>query len=136
MSSATKMNPLHRAIRLVCVVGAGAAPIFMAILCRQFAQIANEQFLSRSAHQELPLLTQAWIVDLAGGNLPLVPVALLLSVVILAAGVFFVFTKRITNETASSGTIAVCCVGYTVGIVIAGSTLLGLAVPFLSGTTG
>lgn len=122
---------LHRIIRLVCLIGASTAPLFAASMCRFISRTAVKQVIPRSGSEHLPLLTQTWVVGAADGSFPLTFGALLVSAIIAALGFYFIFSKRLSPEAASSAFIFVCCVGYTAALIAVGSTMIALVMPFL-----
>lgn len=122
---------LHRIIRLVCLLGASIAPMFAALVCRSISHTAVKHVIPRSGSEHLPSLTQAWIVGVADGSFPLVLIAFVFSVLIAAAGFYFIFSKRLSAEATASAFVLVCCVGYTAALIVFGSTLMALVMPFL-----
>jgi hypothetical protein len=122
---------LHRIIRLVCLLGASIAPMLIALVCRSISHTAVKYIIPRSGSEHLPSLTQAWIVGVADGSFPLVLIAFVISILIAAAGFYFIFSKRLSAEAASSALVLVCSVGYTAALVAFGSTALALVMPFL-----
>jgi hypothetical protein len=67
----------------------------------------------------------------ADGSFPLALIAFVFSMLIAAAGFYFIFSKRLSAEAAASAFVLVCCVGYTAALTVFGSTLMALVMPFL-----
>ena len=88
------MPALHRVIGLVCVLGAGIAPISSALLCRVISRLAVKLVIPHSGNEPLPQLTQVWIVNVASGHLPLIPTALFISVLVVTSGFYLIFSRR------------------------------------------
>jgi hypothetical protein len=122
---------IHRIIRFVCLIGASTAPLLAASMCRFISRTAVKHVIPRSGSEHLSSLTQTWIVGAADGSFPLTLGALLVSAIIAALGLYFIFSKRLSPEAASSAFVLVCCVGYTAALVTVGSTMIALVMPFL-----
>jgi hypothetical protein len=122
---------LHRVIRLICLIGASVAPIFAAYMCRFVSRTMAPLIVPRVYSDQLPSLTKTWIVGMANDSFPLLLDAFGVSMLIVTAGFYFFFAKRLPAEASSSGLVLVCCVGYTAGLIALGSTLMALVMPFL-----
>jgi len=122
---------LHRIIRLVFVFGAGIAPIWSALFCRFISRLAVKQVIPLSGSQQLPMLTQTWIAGVADGSFPLLPIALFISGLVFAAGLYYVFSQRLSPQAAASALVVVCCIGYALALMAVCSTTLALVMPFL-----
>jgi hypothetical protein len=126
---------LHRIIRLLCLAGATIAPTLAAFLCRFVLRIVSNHLIPHSEIAKMPLLTQVWVAGVVDGTFPLVPIGLLLSVLIAAAGFYVLSTKRLSRETITTAFAFVCCVGYTAAVLSLGSTMMALVLPFLPTVT-
>ena len=122
---------LHRIIRSVCVLGAGIALIVSALGSRSISRLAVKQIIPHSGSEHLPMLTQIWVVDVANGRFPLIPIALIISALVVASGLYFVFSKRPSPQTAASVLVVVCCVCYSFAVILMSSTMLALVMPFM-----
>lgn len=122
---------LHRIIRLVCLAGAVTAPMFAASLCRFISRIAVKHVLPRSGSEQLPSLTQTWVTGVADGSFPLLLIALVLSALVAASGLYVLFSKRLSPDAVATVFALVCCVAYTSAVVSVGSTVMALVIPFL-----
>ena len=122
---------LHRIVRLVCLIGAATAPMFAASMCRFISRIAVKHVIPHSGSEHLPLLTRTWVAGAADGSFPLMGIALFLSALVAASGFYVLFSKRLSADAVASAFAVVCCVGYTVAVLLVGSTMMALVIPFL-----
>ena len=122
---------LHRIIRLVCLIGASIAPILSAQLCHFVSRIAVKHLIPNSDSEHLPVLTQTWIVGVANSNFPLIFIALIFSSLVGVSGLYIIFSKRFSANSASSAILVICCVGYTAALLMVASAMLALVMPFL-----
>jgi hypothetical protein len=122
---------LHRTLRLVCLAGATAAPVLAAFTCRFNSRFAVKQIFPHSGSEHLPAFTQTWALGVADGSFPLILIALILSAVVAASGIYAQFSKRLSPDAAATTLVVVCCVGYAAGLVMLGSTMMALVLPFV-----
>jgi hypothetical protein len=47
------------------------------------------------------------------------------------AGLYIIFSKRLTSDAEASGLAFLCCAGYTAAILLLGSMTTALVMPFL-----
>lgn len=126
---------LHRIFRLVCLIGSATAPMLSALLCRFSSQIAVKHLIPHSSSERLPSLTQTWVAGVADGSFPLIPIALGVSSVLAALGLYLIFSKRLSADVVASVFPLVCCVAYAAALVSLGSTMMALVIPFLPTAT-
>lgn len=122
---------LHRIIRFVCLTGAATAPLVAALFCRFFSRVAVKHIVPLAPAEPLPELTQIWITGVADGSFPIVVIALLLSALVVTLGLYTVLSKRLSPEAAGSALALVCCISYVTAVVLVGSTLIALVIPFI-----
>ena len=126
------MSPeVHRALRWVCLFGAAVAPLFAALICRQFSRYAVKHALRRLEVETLPALTETWIAEVAEGKLPLVLIGLLISLGMGVGGAYAISSKRLTTEGRESTLLVICCVSYVTALTMLGNCLIALLLPFL-----
>lgn len=113
----------------MCLVGGGSAPLWSAGICRFISRTAVKDVFP---HEPLPAFTQMWVAGIANGGLPVLLIALLISALLFASGLYFLLSRRPSPEARTSGLVAVCSVGYTVAAVALASTMMGLVLPFSS----
>ena len=122
---------IHRLLRIICVLGATVAPVLAAVLTRFVSQVAVEHVLPRSGHSALPSFTQTWVVSVADGTLPIVPVAALISLLVVGLGLYLVLSKRVSSEASGTALSLICCLSYTVAVIAIFNTLMGTVVAFV-----
>jgi hypothetical protein len=122
---------LHRIVRLVCLIGAATAPLLAAFLCRFISRIAVKHVIPHSGSEQLPSLTRTSVAGAADGSFPLIAVALFLSALVAASGLYVLFSRRLSADAVTSAFAVVCCVGYTIAVALVGSTMMALVIPFL-----
>ena len=122
---------LHRFIRSVCLLGAITAPVFAALQSRFFSHAAVKYVIPRSGSEQLPYLTQTWIVKVADGSFPLTLAAFVVSALIAMVGFYLLFSKRLSPEATSTVFVLICCVGYTAALIVVCSTIIALVMPFI-----
>jgi hypothetical protein len=121
---------LHPVIRLVCLVAAVAAPMSAAFVCRFISRIAIERIIPHSIITHLLPFSQTWVAGAADGSFPLVLIALLLSAAVAVAGLYILFSKRLSADAVASALTLICCISYTAAVVFLGNTMMGLVLPF------
>lgn len=122
---------IHRLLRSVCVLGATVAPFLAAVLTRFVSGVAVQYVLPRSEQWALPSFTQFWVVGVAEGRLPIVPVAALVSILVVGLGFFFVVSKRVSSEASGTALSLLCCLSYTIATIALCNTLLGTVMAFV-----
>jgi len=122
---------LHRIVRSVCLVGAATAPILAASLCRFIVRVAVKHVIPRSATEHIPSLTRTWIIGVADGSFPLIPIALFLSALVATSGLYVLFSKRLSADAAASAFAVTCCLAYVAAVIAVGTTMIALVIPFL-----
>ena len=113
---------------LVCMVGGGVAPLWSAGICRVISRIAVKEVFP---HEPLPAFTQMWVAGIANGSFPVLLIALVISALLFASGLYFLFSRRPSPEARTTGLVAVCSVGHSVAAVALASTMMGLVLPFM-----
>ena len=121
---------LHRAIRLVCVLGAAIALPLSANLARVAAKTAMRNYL-KSSGDSLPLLTQTWVRDLASGQFQLILISLPIAAAVLILGLWLLYSRRFSTEAASSALTVLCCVGYTIALPFTSVVLFAITLAFV-----
>jgi hypothetical protein len=122
---------LHHSIRMVCLLGSAGAVVGSAFLGLWVARIGVEFMLPMLQGQGIPEFTEFWVYGVADGSTPLLPCALALAALLLGAGCFILFSKKISSSLMTTLFGLICCVGYTVALNILASFLLALAMPFV-----
>lgn len=79
----------------------------------------------------IPAFTEFWVIGVSEGSTPLLPCALALAALLLGAGCFTLFSKRISSSLMTTLFGLICCVGYTVAMLFLAGFLLALAIPFV-----
>lgn len=127
---------VHRLIRIVCVLGSGLAPILVANLMRFVSRVAVKQVFPHSEGAALPAFSQTWVEGIASGRVPIIPIASVISLMIVALGFHLVFSKRLSSDASGTALSLLCCLGYTVSIITIFNTLMGIILPFVPLATG
>jgi len=122
---------LHRSIRLACLVGAAIAPMLSAILIQNAARVAVRSFLPPAPGSPYPLLTQTWVVSVAGGQFPLLALSFVITLLVLGLGASVLISKRVSSEVQASSLLVLCCMGFAAAVLSAASSLLAMTLPFL-----
>ena len=106
-----------------------------ALVCRSTSHTAVRHVLPHSGNEHLPALTQTLVTGVVDGRFPLVPIATVLSSVIVVSGLYVIFSKRLSPDTMASAFALLCCVAYSAGVVLIGSTMMAIVLPFLATAT-
>lgn len=97
-------------------------------MCRWTSRFALQNVLSE---QPLPEFTETWVAGLARGTFPIFPAILLISALLAAVGLFFVFSGKPSPQARTTGLVAVCSLGFTIASMTLGSTMIALVLPFI-----
>lgn len=122
---------LHPVIRLMCLVAAVAVPVFAAFVCRFVSRIAVKQVFPHSGAAPLPSFSQTWVAGAADGRFPLLLIAFVFSALFAAAGFYVLFSRRLSADAVASAMTLICCFSFAAGVVVLGSTMMALVLPFL-----
>ena len=122
---------VHRGIRALCVIAAGLAPVVACLIARFISDLAVDHAIPRSENDELPAITQMWVVGVADGTVPTVLISALFGLLTIGFGLYVIISKRGSPDFSGTALLLICCLAYAVAIVMVGNTLLGTVLAFV-----
>ena len=115
----------HRVFACLGLISAVIAPLNAAALCDFLSRVFRDAIRTTHANQPLPDFTQLWIMR----KLPFMPVEVAISLVTLGLGIL-VFRRK-DGEQAMAWLVVICCIAFTMVIILTGSVILAASLPFM-----
>lgn len=126
-SSPFGINMIHSALRVLSISAAFLSMPVMALLCAQIARTSADGYLAFLGGRPLPQLTQVWIIG-ATQNIFFVPVVFIVGTFLWGCSLYLL---RRDEPWALTGVLLLTSVGFTISLMLLGTTCLSAALPFM-----
>jgi hypothetical protein len=117
---------MHRILRLICLLVAVIGLVVSAQMSRQLARIGLKEI--EPIDDSVPSLTRWMVVRVADGSLPILTLSGAVACVVAAAGLYAIFSTRISRDASGTTLIIVCTIALTAAAILVTMTAIAISI--------